>query len=114
MKKSLTKKERLGKADLKTVFQGRRKGVKGPFSKLVYLENGLNFSRFAISVGKKNGKACRRNYIKRIGREIYRGSKEAVKTGYDLIWIVYPNKSDFCHYQEEFSVVMKKALLYKK
>ena len=89
MKKSLTKKERLTVAEIKQIFS-RKKRVKGLFSSLVYQENSLNYQRFAVSVGKKNGNAVVRNYLKRCSREAFRQNKLMLTKSYDLVWVIYP------------------------
>ena len=90
MRKSLTKAERLKKkADLGRVFSSRWK-VSVPGLKLCADENGLNRNRIAVTLTRKYGNSVQRNRVKRIIREIYRNSKPILKSGYDLIIIVYP------------------------
>ena len=90
MRKSLTKSERLKKkTDLDRVFSSKWK-VSVPGLKLCVDENGLNRNRIAVTLPRKYGNSVRRNRAKRIIREIYRNSKPLLKSGYDLIIIVYP------------------------
>lgn len=55
---------------------------------LIYgCRNELPYSRIGLSVGRKWGKAHRRNRIKRLYREAFRLTKERLPTGLDLILI---------------------------
>ena len=51
----------------------------------------INFLGIAIS--SKLGKAVKRNYIKRIIREIYRKEEKQLKTGYNMVFL-WKKKSD--------------------
>ena len=51
----------------------------------------INFLGIAIS--SKLGKAVKRNYIKRIIREIYRKEEEQLKTGYNMVFL-WKKKND--------------------
>ena len=47
--------------------------------------NGLTFTRYGLSVGKRTGNAVTRNHIKRLIRENFRLLK--VKQGWDIVFI---------------------------
>lgn len=87
----LPKKYRLRlKKDFDRIFkQGKFAG--GRFFTLGYMENNLDFSRFAVVVAKKVDKrAVRRNLIRRRAGEIIRLGRGKIKTGFDFIFIAKP------------------------
>lgn len=47
--------------------------------------NGLEYSRFGLTVGRKHGNAVRRNRIKRVLREAFRLSQHELPGGFDLV-----------------------------
>lgn len=47
--------------------------------------NGLEYSRFGLTVGRKHGGAVQRNRIKRVLREAFRMSQHELPAGYDLV-----------------------------
>ena len=49
------------------------------------LSNGLAFSRYGFSVGRRVGEAVMRNRVKRLLREIMRST--SLQTGWDIIFI---------------------------
>ena len=55
---------------------------------IYYLDNGLNYCRFGISVSKKIGNAVTRNYYKRIIRNICDMNKNLYSKGKDYIIIM--------------------------
>jgi ribonuclease P protein component len=61
-----------------------------PGIKLFFLANGLPHNRIVITFVRKYGNAVQRNRARRLGREAYRLMKGTLKTGYDLVFLVYP------------------------
>ena len=49
------------------------------------LPNGLGYSRLGLIVGRKHGRAIRRNRIKRLLREAFRLSRPELPEGLDII-----------------------------
>ena len=59
-------------------------------SKLFFLANELPCNRIAITMVRKYGNAVKRNRARRLGREAYRLMKNELKTGYDLVLLIFP------------------------
>lgn len=61
---------------------------------ILYRKNGLDYSRIAISVRKKFGKANRRNKLRRWVRECFRLNKDSIPAGYDFLIIARKSLSE--------------------
>lgn len=114
MKKSLTREERLRSgSDIHHVLRnpGRISRCKG--AKLVACQNNLRANRFtAISI-KKLGSAVKRNYAKRILKEIYRNLKCEVNIGYDIVIVSYSGEYNYTEREEHFIELIRKANIAK-
>ena len=77
----------------------------------MYRKNDAPTSRFAVCPVKKYGNAVRRNKAKRICRELYRTSKEDIKTGFDIVFVIYPEKDTYKERKEQFTSLLDKARL---
>ena len=77
---------------------------------IYYIENGKEFSRFGISVGKKIGNAVTRNYYKRIIRNICDKNKNLYSNGKDYIIIMRKGLMllNFTKINDSFIDLMKK------
>ena len=86
--------ERLAGRDcIKGVFDnGKRIGCRG--AKLFVLQNNLPVSRICFTFSRGFAGAVERNRAKRLGREAYRHLKPHIKSGYDMILLVYPDNPD--------------------
>jgi ribonuclease P protein component len=73
--------------DILEIFN-RGKGIQNDWFVVLFLKNGLDYSRFAFSVKKKFGKAVKRNKVKRWMRESIRNNKNLIPRGYDYLIIV--------------------------
>ena len=95
MKKNLTltREERLRKRnDIENAFRFS-KNVSCHGIKLIFKENNLDKNRI-LAVPKKGFKgAVKRNKQKRIIKEIYRNMKSGLKTGFDLIFLIFPDNN---------------------
>jgi ribonuclease P protein component len=70
--------------DYQRVYEvGRRRA--GQVLQLFYCANQLDHCRFGVSVGKRSGKAVRRNLLKRHIREGLRNSKAFWLPGWDVV-----------------------------
>lgn len=65
--------------------KGRR--LRGRYFHLVFRPNGLEYSRMAVVVSRKIGKATVRNRLKRRFRELFRRNKNSLPGPLDLIFI---------------------------
>ena len=92
MRKSLTKTERLrGRSSLRRVFaKAAKSDLRG--IRVYYIENDLDWNRIAVSPVRGFKNAVARNREKRICREAYRQLKHKLKTGYDLAFVLFPDK----------------------
>jgi len=90
---SLTREERLRKRkEILNAFRfSRQVSCKG--IKLLFKENKLNRNRILAVTRKGYKGAVKRNRQKRIIKEIYRNMKNNIKTGFDLIFIIFPDNS---------------------
>ncbi len=77
---------------------------------MVFVKNGLTWSRLAIITGRKLGKAHLRNYEKRICREFFREIKDSIPSGYDFLVIVKRRSKSFAESREDFMKLFKKAM----
>jgi ribonuclease P protein component len=70
--------------DYKRVYQHGKKKV-GQYLQIFYFPNGLDSTRFGISVGSRVGNAVKRNRLKRWIREAIRRNKETNRAGFDIV-----------------------------
>jgi len=71
--------------------------------------NGLGFSRYGLSVGKRVGKAVNRNRVKRLLREILRLT--ALQPGWDIIFIARATAAtaDYAEFQQAAEELLRRA-----
>jgi ribonuclease P protein component len=82
--------ERLkGRDEIRAVFN-RGKVVSCRGAKLFVLKNGVSGNRLAVTFARKFGNAVQRNRTRRVSREAYRLLRNRLKTGFDLVILVYP------------------------
>jgi ribonuclease P protein component len=72
--------------DFKKLFDSKSRAVNSYFV-LVFRENNLGYSRIAVSIKRKFGKAILRNKLRRQIKEIYRTNKSEFPQGYDFLFI---------------------------
>ncbi|MGM0640229.1 MAG: ribonuclease P protein component [Thermotogota bacterium] len=72
--------------DFKKLFDSKGRAVNSYFV-LVFRKNDLEYSRIAVSIKKKFGKAVLRNKLRRQIKEIYRTNKQNFPQGYDFLFI---------------------------
>lgn len=71
-------------AEFQRVYSGGQR-ISGQWLLAVCLSNQLPASRFGIVVGRKQGKAVKRNLLKRWMRETVRHHRESFAAGYDVV-----------------------------
>lgn len=91
MKESFPPQERIRKKKefLLLYHKGRR--YRGQYFNLIYLPNQLAFSRMAVVVSRKIGKAVVRNKIKRRMRELFRRNKSILTHSLDILLVAKKN-----------------------
>ena len=105
------RKERLGrKIDLSRVFRSSFK-LDCEGMKIFYRKNDLLWNRIAVTTRKGFKGAVKRNRQKRIVREIYRDMKHSLKTGFDVIFLLYPGEYSFPEREKQIMVLLNKAKL---
>lgn len=93
-KHTFKKRERLKlRRDITLLFKFG-KSVQNEDFVIIYRKNGLDYSRIAISVKKKFGKANRRNKLRRWVKECFRTNKEKIASGFDYLIIARKSLSE--------------------
>ena len=54
---------------------------------IFFKKNNKNMNFLGIAISSKIGKAVKRNYIKRLIREVYKNVEEELKIGYSIIFL---------------------------
>jgi ribonuclease P protein component len=97
------------KKDFSEIYKkGRR--LKGRYFVLVFVPNGLNYSRLGVVVSKKVGPARDRNRVKRRFRELFRRNKSLLPGNFDLVLIARPEivQLDWQKMKEEYEVLIRR------
>jgi ribonuclease P protein component len=76
---------------------------------LFWLENGFPRNRIAFAFARKFGNAVERNRARRIGREAYRLLKDQLKSGYDLVLLVYPGRDFLADRMDQLETLFSRA-----
>lgn len=104
------------KKDIEKVFKSGNFGCNG-FLCSKFNQNGLEYSRIAISIGLKfSKKAVERNRAKRVLREAIRKNYGKIKSGYDLVFYLKnakPEDVDYKNISEALNIVLEKSNLFK-
>ena len=85
----------------------------GEYIHMYIKQSSQKFNKFGIAVSKKQGKAVKRNHIKRLIRENYKNFESSIKTGTNILVIINKNKDikdiSFKQIEENFLRTLKKA-----
>ena len=114
MRKSLTRAERLkSRTDFALVFEQAdfKSACRG--AKLLARSNDLEISRFAVTMVRKFGNAVKRNYARRVLKEIYRNTKQDLPTGYDIIVVLYSGDYKYHDREQQFTKLIRRAGIAK-
>ena len=68
----------------------KRLNARDEFLLLFARENGLDYPRLGISIGKSCGNAVVRNRLKRLLREAFRQNKHLIAPGFDFVVLMSP------------------------
>jgi len=105
-------KEKLkGRDEIRDVFN-RKMCVSCSGAKLFMLRNGLSYNRIAFTFTRKFGNAVKRNYSRRLSREVYRHLRNELRTGYDLVLLVYPGQDAFSVRMDQLQKLFSRAGLF--
>ena len=91
---------------------GSSKRLRSKHFDILYVNNGLGYSRAGLVVGKKNVRlAVKRNRIKRVVREVFRNNKSL----FDSLDVVILAKKDsdtlnYSHVKQEFEEIIRSQL----
>ena len=98
----------------KKIFSGGKKLV-GRYMVLLYMRNGLDFSRIGIITSKKVGKAHERNFARRRMRAFSRENFSSIKEGYDMVLIARAGikAADYAAAVKDFTKLLKKGRLVR-
>jgi ribonuclease P protein component len=88
MRRSLTRRERIGKGSEIRETLSSAPRVEAGGLRMSYRPNGSTLTRMAVVVGRGCGGAVKRNREKRITREAWRSLKDLVAPGHDVVFVV--------------------------
>ncbi len=95
-------------SDIQNLFRkGKKVSTNG--AKLFFLPNDLSFNRIAFTLPRGYGNAVERNYSKRLSREAYRHVKKDIKSGYDMVLLVYRGSDTLSSRNDQICFLYKKA-----
>jgi ribonuclease P protein component len=107
-RESFQKREHLLRSrDFREVYKGGR-SFKKESVVLYCLPNGLGYNRLGFSISSRNIKrACRRNRLRRVFRDIYRRRRAYFKSGFDMVIVVKRDLGTCIVYEDLEKVFLK-------
>lgn len=98
--------------EFKTLFS-KGKFYYGDFIHMYIRESNSSYNKFGIAVSKKQGKAVKRNRIKRLIRENYKNLESRIEKGTQILIIINKEKNieeiNFKDIENNFLRTLKKA-----
>ena len=89
----------------------------GEYVHMYIKKNNLSYNKFGIAISKKQGKAVKRNRIKRLIRESYKNIENKIEKGISIIVVINKNKEikeiTYKDIENNFISTLKKANLLK-
>ncbi len=87
------------------------KSYASPIMVLAFLRNELEYSRFGFVVSKRQGKAVKRNKIKRRMREATRIRIGQIKPGFDVVFIArkHIKQATYTEIEQSLTQLLKRA-----
>ncbi len=79
--------------------------------KLLAKRNNLGFCRFGVTTVKKYGNSVKRNYARRILKEIYRKSKMLFSENVDIVVVLFPENDNYHERKRQFMTLVRRAKL---
>jgi len=102
--------------DFKKIYKFGKK-ARGNFFMLKYSQTKLPYSRFGFVIpANAVKKAVKRNLLKRRISEIFRLNLEKIKTGYDIVILLFksPDQDEYQFLEKEVLNLVKKTEIFKK
>jgi ribonuclease P protein component len=106
MRNTFKRYERIKKNDDFTIVFKQGKKYSSEKVAFFVLKNNLGFSRLGVAFVKDIKFAVRRNYLKRIAREIFRNNKNLFKQSYDVV-VLFKHELSYKELKDFFYMVFK-------
>ena len=94
----------------------RGKYYSGRYISIFVKNNNQDINFLGIAINSKLGKANKRNYVKRLIREVYRQNEEKIKTGYNIVFIWKKQKKIdgvcYVNIQKDIEKIFKEARIF--
>ena len=103
--------------EFKTLFS-KGKFYYGEFIHMYIRKANSENNKFGIAISKKQGKAVKRNYFKRLIRESYKNSENKIKEGFNILIVGNKNqnieKISYYNVLENLEKLLKKAGIFNE